>query len=287
MNTGVYGTVRASDVNPVYDVEIFYYYRPTRGSESTEFLGGYKTLDPSSCLMKANSEDGNTIVGWYNLKLPLDKFNTKGIYTVYVRPREYANVILSDVSSLAAYPDIRGIVFNLSTTPELSGIGDLTGYRVEYRETGDIRIITSCNYVEPINVSGNEVRYNITDSTSSLLFCTVTPSTANAFAPNSVPNIGRAGTSVVVINTKFNPVAIEIEMVDKDFDTISTMLEGDQVRDRDKGLLTTYDETKSIYQQYELYTLKDSLNHPLYDVKRKKDAPDMTQAWEKIIVKND
>ena len=64
MNTGVYGTVRASDVNPVYDVEIFYYYRPTRGSESTEFLGGYKTLDPSSCLMKANSDELNWLSSW-------------------------------------------------------------------------------------------------------------------------------------------------------------------------------------------------------------------------------
>ena len=299
MNTGVYGTVRAANINPGQDVEIFYYYKPTRGTDSVDFLNGYKQLDAETCLVQAKfndgvNENGTDLIGMFDLKLPLDKFSSKGIYTVYIRPKEYTDVLLSDVSTLYGFDDIKGIIINLSSNGQLAGISDLTGYRVEYideygnRDKDTARIITSCNYVEPINVNGNEVKYNIiSDTSSSLLFCTVTPSTANSFAPNSVPFIGTAGGRVVLINTKFNPTMLEIEMVEKDLDTISTMLEGDQVRDRDKGLLTTYDDTKSIYQQYELYTLKDKLNHPLYDVKRKKEVPDMTQAWEKIIVSND
>lgn len=295
MNTGVYGTVKAANIDIARDVEIFYHYKPTRGTESSDFVDGFKELDAKDCLVqsKVNGVENEDLIGMYNLRLPLDKFNAKGIYTIYIRPREYVGVKLADVSILSAYPDIRGIVIN-KLSEGLSSIPDFTGYRVEYidsdgnRDKDTVRIITSCNYVEPINVNNNEVRYNIVSDTSSdLVFCTVTPSTANSFAPNSIPYIGEAGTKIILTNTKFNPLMLEIEMVDKDIDTITTMLEGDQVRDRDRGLLTTYDENKSIYQQFELYTLKDKLNHALYDVKKKKDVPDMTQAWERIIINND
>lgn len=300
MNAGVYGTVRAANMVPREDAEMFYYYRPTRGTESSDFADGFKRLDVESCLVKSDCETDygtEALIGMYDLRLPLDKFNLKGIYTVYIRPREYT-VRISDVGVLASFPDIRGIVINTGDHPELSGI-DLTGYRVEYfdsngeRNSNITRIITSCNYAEPVlvTVTGSYpkvTRWNIvSDNSSSYVFCTVTPSTSNSFSPNAQPFIGTAGDDVILINTKFDPLMVEVEMVDNDMTTIATMLEGDQVRDRDHGLLTYYDENKAIYEQYELYTLKDSRNNPLYDVRKKKDVPDTTQAWENIVVPND
>ena len=38
-----------------------------------------------------------------------EKFNKKGFYTIYIRPKEISHTI-TDVSVLAAYPDVRGIV---------------------------------------------------------------------------------------------------------------------------------------------------------------------------------
>jgi hypothetical protein len=63
---------------------------------------------------------------------------------------------------------------------------------------------------------------------------------------------------------------IEVEMVDRDIETLSYMLEGDQLRNLDKGILTYFNDDKEIYQQFETFELKDALGNPLYHVKQKK-----------------
>ena len=57
---------------------------------------------------------------------------------------------------------------------------------------------------------------------------------------------------------------LEIEMVDHDADTLTTMLEGDQIRNRDKAIITTYNEDKEIYMQQDYYVIKSKLGNPLY-----------------------
>ena len=65
---------------------------------------------------------------------------------------------------------------------------------------------------------------------------------------------------------------IEIEMVDHDIDTVSTMLEGSQLRDIDNGLVTTFNSNNEIYAQHEHYTLKDEFtNKPVFEVKKNKE----------------
>ena len=285
----LYGTVRPSNININNDVEMFYYYRPTRGSDDENFSNGFKKLDNIN-LVQSKSED-DVLIGLFELRLPLDIFNKKGFYTVYLRPKEiFTNI--TDVSVLAAYPDVKGVVFNLGS-PEFEGITDLTGYRIDYfddngERTDVSRLITSCNNCEPVLVTISDsypkaTRYRLTDSSSNLVFCTVTPSTASSFKPDVAPFIGVPGGNVVVSNTKFDPKLIEIEMVEHDADTLTYMIEGDQVRDRDNAIITTYNDDHEIYKQQDYYTVKDELGNPLRDVKRNREYIDPDQSYDNTI----
>ena len=76
---------------------------------------------------------------------------------------------------------------------------------------------------------------------------------------------------------------MEIEMVTHDMDTLSYMLEGDQVNDRDNAIITTYNDNKEIYHQADYYTLKDKLGNPIYNIKKKRDIIDVEQEYDNII----
>ena len=289
MNTnGLYGTVRPAVLNPE-DVEIFYFYRPSRGTESEDFGDNFKKLDAEECLVPVSGESAGRLNGMFNLRLPLDKFNMKGFYTVYIRPKEIEATILN-VSTLVANPTVKGVIFD---TTEV-GIEDLTGYRIEYYDDNDnvtmARLITSCNYCEPQKVVVSDsyasvIRYSLTNNSSqyNIVFCTVTPSSASASRPNSIPSLGKRGQLVHLVNTKFDPMMLEIEMVEHDIETLTTMLEGDQIRDLDNGLITTYNDNKEIYKQHEYYTLKSENGTPLFDVKVKRDTIDPTQDYNNIV----
>ena len=280
----LYGTVRPSNIDVNNDIEMFYYYRPTRGSDDEDFSNGFKKLDNINLVQ--TKENGNNIIGLFELRLPLDIFNKKGIYTVYLRPKENT-VNIVDVSVLAAYPDVKGVVFNLS---DFGGVTNLTGYRIDYIDDNGVRtdtsrLITSCNRCEPVLVTISDsypkaTRYRLTDSSSNLVFCTVTPSTASSFKPDVAPFIGVPGGNVVVSNTKFDPKLIEIEMVDHDADTLTYMIEGDQVRDRDNAIITTFNDDHEIYKQQDYYTVKDELGNPLRDVKRNREYIDTDQSYD-------
>ena len=286
MSSGVFGTVRPAKLNPSRDVEILYYYAPSRGETSADF-NGYKRLDASECLVPANEENNeNTLInGLYKLRLPLDKFNRKGIYTLYIRPKEYETTI-TDVSVLAAYPDVKGVILNINSG-DLVGLDNLTGYRIEF-EDGTTRLIKSCNRCEPVIVNTGDgypksTRYNLTDGSSNIVFCTVSPSSSPTFRPNARPYIGEPGAKIKVINTLFTPQLYTIEMVTHDMDTLSYMLEGDQTNDRDNAIITTYNDKHEIYHQSDYYVLKDKLGKPLYNVRRKRENIDTNQDYDNII----
>lgn len=298
-STGVYGTTVPSLIKQ-NDVEIFYAYHETRNSDSVE-SSVFKKL-PSTILSNVlydgdeNSID-NVLEGLYNLKLPLQYFNRKGFYTVYIKPKEmYATI--ADVSSLTSYPNIRGIVVDSRQTgmdsdlsAKLNDNNALVGYRIIFiNDNGErenyYRLVTSNNRCEPVvqssNESGNKsytYRYN---ESSTLSFITLTPSTAPSFKENAAPFIGKPTQRVIFTNTLFEPIMLDIEMTDHDIDTISTMLEGSQLRDLDNGLVTTYDENNQIYSQSEHYTIKDTATgQPVFEVKkRRKDNIDYSQTLE-------
>lgn len=284
MSSGTFGSIRPAILDISKDVEIFYMYRPSRGETDKNF-SNFKELSPSECLVKTNGESNNSIIelnGLYTLRLPLDKFSEKGFYTLYIRPKEIKKQI-TDISVLATYPDIKGIVFNTNDLPT----NDLTGYRIEF-EDGTTRIIKSCNFCEAVIVNTGDgypkaTRYNLNVASQSLVFCTVTPSSSPTFKPNAKPYIGEPGAEIKLINTKFSPKLLEIEMVTHDMDTLSYMLEGDQVNDRDNAIITTYNDKHEIYHQSDYYVLKDSLGNPIYNVRKRRENIDTSQNYDNII----
>jgi hypothetical protein len=279
----MYGNIKPADIDINKDVEIFYHYRPSMNIDDSNFTN-YKQLD-TSYLSTCSVDGGTTISGLFNLRLPVDKFSKKGIYTIYIRPKEL-RVNLADVGVLAAYPDVRGIVFNSSVLSDFRSANSLVGYRVEYlnasgHKTGEYKIITSSNLVISTsynlgNVSDKSNKYYFSDS-GSLIFCTVTPSVASTYKPNYFPEIGSQDETVVLVNTKFNPIMLEIEMVEHDEESIGTFLTGDQLIDKENALITTFNGKGEIIQQAEYGVYKDEYGTPLFEFKQERDNIDFTQ----------
>ena len=260
MANGTYGIRKPANIFPE-EAQVFYHYRPTRGSEDVNFNDFQEIA--STEVLSNSTFDSAVLPGMYDLKLPLDKFGKKGIYTIYIKPKEYKARIL-DVSTLAgSYSSVRGIVIESNKLEGLdTGAGSLVGYRVEYENTASgarenfYRIITSNNYCVPVSqradsTIGNGVKYRLNNGETGggLMFCTLTPSTSMSFMANQMPTIGTVNQQIYLINTKFNPVMLEIEMVEYDESTIATMLEGAQIRDLDHGIITTFDKDGNIYHQ--------------------------------------
>lgn len=294
---GVYGTKIGSIVSPS-DIDIFYSYSPTRNSIDS-LNANFKRLE-SSLLSQAfieqsdnNYQYDNILEGLYNLKLPIEYFGKKGFYTIYIKPKEI-EAILSDVGVLSAFPDVKGLIIDTSkiTDNTLKNLlltnNSLVGYRVIYFDNGFqrenyYRIITSNHKCEPIvqnlgDTNQKSIRYRYNEN-SSLVFITVTPSMSTTYKPNALPYIGTASQKIAIVNTKFEPVMIEIEMVEHDIETVSTMLEGSQVRDLDNGLITTFNNDNEIYSQSEVYSLKDDYTkQPVFEIKKnKKNSIDFSQ----------
>lgn len=280
MANNTYGTVKQALFNPALDADIFYHYKPSRSSESSSFNGFKKIDNVAQVLSNAELEtpqigEDKKLPGMYTLRLPVSIFGEAGIYTVYITPKEIECSIL-DVGALGAYPDIRGIVIDTNTIDSsyqsLFSNDNLTGYRVEYFEYDSslgglarqeyFRIITSNGRCQPLSqnlTSGNTNSTGYTyNASGSLAFLTVTPSTAPSFKGNSVPYIGKPSQKIVIKNTKFDPVCLEIEVTNHDIETLSIMLEGEQIRNLENGRVTTYNFDGEIYKQFEFSTVKDN-----------------------------
>lgn len=284
----VYGTKRPANITSD-DVDIFYSYRPSRAEDSAEY-STFKKLDSKLLMNTSGKTDGSNVEvlpGMFDLRLPLDIFGNVGIYTIYIKPKEIRTTILH-ISTLAAYPDVRGLVLDTNGMPN----GSLVGYRIEYfNESGDreddFRIITSNNRCEPVaqvfnDATQNGVRYRFNDA-ASLMFCTITPSTSLSFNNNTLPNIGAVGQEIALINTKFNPLCIEVEMVENDAETIATMLNGDQIRDLEHATITTFNKNHEPFSQFSYYTSKNKLGKALYEVKVKEEATESSLDYDAIV----
>lgn len=284
-----YGSIRPSMVDINNDVEIFYHYRPTRNSVDETFTNFKKVADTTSMLSvckfedETNRESDLRLPGMYNLSLPVSIFGRVGFYTIYIRPKEIRARIM-DVGVLAAYNDINGIIIDMNEQEEQTGLfqnDSLNGYRIDYYEDDDgtlkrqdyYRIITGSNRCEPItqNLSSstsnsNGYRFN---PSGSLCFLTVTPNSSPSYKAGSNPFIGAPNQVIRISNTKFDPIMVEVEICRHDIETLSTAIDGNQIRSLDNGLVTTYNENGEIYSQKEFYSLKDNYTqNDRYEVKK-------------------
>lgn len=286
MSNGVYGLTVPANIT-ADDIDIFYSYSPSRNSDdmvNSEFEKlDSNLLTPTVLNTKVNSYD-TVVEGVHNLKLPLSKFNKKGFYNVFIKPKEIP-VVIQDVAPLISYPDVRGLVIDATSVPQqfqklFKTNNELVGYRVVYfNDNGEredfYRLVTSNNKVEPTiqnrsNDNQKAVRYRYNES-STLSFVTVTPSTSSTFKPNAIPFIGKPAQKCLFVNTKFEPILLELEMVTNDADTLATMIDGSQLRSLENGLITTYNDNNEIFSQHEAYTIKDQYTGtPIYEVRKNK-----------------
>lgn len=285
MAIGSYGTIRPSDVSPA-DVEIILNFTPTRDVTDQFIL---TTLDAPTILRPYFNNDetgGNNGVevlgGLYNLTLPAEQFNQLGFYTLYLRPAQIRTTI-TDCGVLSALPNVKGIIIDLSNIPAASlnkfVPQGLVGFRIEYLNNDGskipnfFRIVTSCFYCEPVvtnqvNTTQKAIRYRYVDGQSNLLFITLSPSSSPTNKPNATPFIGQPDQQIIISNTFFNPVTIDIEMVEYDISSLAIALYGNQTKSIDDGIYTIYDAQNNIYRQYNLYEIRDQFNALLYEVRQ-------------------
>jgi hypothetical protein len=285
MAIGSYGTIRPSDVSPE-DVDIIMNYTPSRDVTDQFVL---TKLDAQTILRPyfANSETGGNagvevLGGLYNLTLPANQFNALGIYTLYIRPAEIRTVI-SDCGVLSALPNVKGIIIDISDVPtqyqnKFVSQG-LVGFRVEYLNPDGskipnfFRVVTSSFFCEPVvtnevNTTQKAIRYRYVDGDSNLIFLTLSPSSSPTNKPNATPYIGQPDQDIIITNTFFNPVSVEIEMVEYDISSLAIALYGNQTKSIDDGIYTIYDANDNIYRQYNLYEIRDQFNALLYEVRQ-------------------
>lgn len=285
MAVGTYGNIRSADVSPE-DVEIILNYTPTR-DETDNFV--LTKLDAPSILQPyfnnnstGGSPDVEILGGLYNLRLPAEQFNALGIYTLFIRPAQIRTTIL-DCGVLSSLPNVKGIIIDLNAVPSEYRnkfvTQGLVGFRVEYlnddgtKVPNFFRLITSSFFCEPVvqnltNSSQKAVRYRYTESNTNLIFCTLTPSSAPTNKPNAVPYIGQPNQNIIVTNTFFNPITMDIEIVEHDISTLAISLYGNQTKSMEDGIYTIYDTDNNIYKQYNLYEIRDQFNELLYEVRQ-------------------
>lgn len=295
MAIGTYGIVRPSDVE-IGDIDMFYSFIPDRETPPSEMI----RLDPAEILTynelpedEQISGQENLLEGMYNMRLPGSIFNQLGIYTIYLRPAVSSTIIV-DCSVLSSLPSVKGIVLDGTVLPEnLRANNALQGYKIEYiNDDGTklrnvTRYVVTSNRVVPVSqnvgtTSQRAIRYRFDDS-GTLLFLQLTPSSSSDVKPNVQPFIGTPGQTILISNTNFSPVAVEVEMVENTLDTLADFVAGEQVKDVDNGILTYYDRNRNITRQFNLYEIKDDVsNVSLFEVKERRDNIDETQNFDDV-----
>jgi hypothetical protein len=299
--SGTYGTVRSADMSPE-DVDITVFYSPNRESvNSNVFKLDSQNLRP---INNPNNTTGGFEIfgGLYSLNLPVENFSSKGIYTIVFKPVEIRTRIV-DCGVLSAFPDIKGILFDASDSNLTDFIdkfenNNLVGYRIEYLTTSNLntnkkirnffKIVTSNNRAEPVNqnltnTNQKAIRYRFNDN-SSLVFCTVSPSSSSNVKPNILPFIGSPNQDVIITNTFFSPFVLEVELVEYDIESLAIGLFGNQTKSLEDGVYTLYNFNDDIYKQYNLFEIKDRFSgKPLFEIKENRlNNIDFTKGFDDI-----
>jgi hypothetical protein len=300
MATGTYGTIRPADVSPE-DVDVILHYTPSRDDTADFVLTKLQSAEVLRPYFNNNDTGGNPnelLGGLYNLVLPADRFNQLGIYTIYLRPAEIRTTI-TDCGVLAALPNVRGIIIDLNNVSIESRNKfvnqGLVGFRLEYLNNDGtkipnfFRIITSSFFCEPIvqnltNTSQRAIRYRYSENNTNLMFCTLSPSSAPTNKPSAIPYIGQPNQNIIITNTFFNPITLDIEIAEHDISTLALALYGNQTKSMEDGIYTIYDSNNNIYKQYNLFEIRDTFDELLYEVRQDRlDNIDFSKNFSTIV----
>jgi len=306
MGVGIVGINRSADVS-IEDIDMYYNYTPNRQTNNTDYIKlnsvellsyAYLPATDPNAIPVANpslAENTNVLEGLYNLRLPATIFNQLGIYTIYMKPKLILSTIV-DCGVLSSLPTINGIVIDLSTTQlpdNLKANNALQGFKIEYLNSdgtklrNTVRYVVTANKVVPVsenvgNTSQKAVRYRFDDS-GTLMFLQLTPSSSSDVKPNVLPFIGNIGGTILMSNTYFSPLVLEVELVQNTIDTLTNYVAGEQIKDVQNGILTYFDENRVIIKQDNLYEIKDDVtNVPLFEVKEQRTTIDETQNFDEV-----
>lgn len=282
MSVGIYGINKLADAN-YNDLDIFYCYSPNRETlGDTQFVPLFNSITNNE-FRKLTGADGG-----YRLRLPASVFNKLGFYLVLIRPKAFETTII-DCSFVVTSNDQeiqiskKGIVI-----PKLQfqGTGSLIGYQIEYFDDNGNkinnfhRIVTSSDLV---SISSNSSSSNpsaisyILDPNGTQLFLTLTPDEVSLISNDQKPDLGKAGQKIIISNTFFDPVMMEVEMVDQTIKTLSYGIFGNAVRDFSNGVFSIFDEVGNLYKQYNLLTVKSQFNQANLDIKEERTNINLNQ----------
>jgi hypothetical protein len=284
MAVGIYGAVKLADVD-FNDVDVLYAYSPNRESVGdTQFLPLFNSVTNNEFRKMLGGDGG------YKLRLPASIFNKLGFYMILIRPKTFQTQIV-DCSFVITNNDQeiqiskKGIVI-----PKLQfqSTGSLIGYQLEYFDDNENkiknfhRIITSSDLVS-VNPNNNTTNASSTtyvlDPTGNQLFITLTPDEASLITNEVSSDLGKAGQKILLSNTFFDPVMIEVEMVDQSIKTLSYGIYGQSTRDLETGVYSIFDENGNLYKQYTLLTQKKQFSDGNVDIKQERTQIDRTQTF--------
>lgn len=287
MAVGTYGSVKLADVD-FNDVDVLYAYSASRESlGDTQFQPMYNSVTNNEFRKMLGGDGG------YKLRLPASIFNRLGFYMILIRPKVFQTQIV-DCSFVVTNNDQeiqiskKGIVI-----PKLQfqSTGSLIGYQVEYFDDNGNkiknfhRIITSSDLVS-VNPNNNSTNASSTtyviNSNGNQIFITLTPDEASLITNEITSDLGKAGQQILLSNTFFDPVMIEVEMVDHSVKTLSYALYGQSTRDLETGVYSIFDENGNLYKQYTLLTNKKQFSDGEVDSKQERTNIDRTQTFFNI-----
>lgn len=287
MAVGIYGTKKLASVD-FNDVDILYAYSASREVVGDlQFQPMYGSITENELRKLAGSD------GAYKLRLPATIFNRLGFYTVILKPKTFQTQIV-DCSVVVTNTDTeiqiskKGIII-----PKLNfqDTGSLIGYRVEYIDENGIkiknfhRIITSSDLVSvSVNTQNNQPNNTtyVLNPNGNNLFLTVSPDESSLISNQQQPSLGSAGQQILISNTFFDPVMIEVEMVDQNIRTLGRILTGNSIRDNLSGRLSYFDEQGNLWKQYLMTTRKNQFGTGEIDIKRELSDLDFNQTFNDL-----
>lgn len=284
MAVGTYGAVKLADCD-FNDVDVLYAYSANRESlGDTQFLPLFNSVTNNEFRKMLGGDGG------YKLRLPASIFNRLGFYMILIRPKTFQTEIV-DCSFVITNNDQeiqiskKGIVI-----PKLQfqSTGSLIGYQLEYFDDNGNkiknfhRIITSSDLVS-VNPNNNTTNASSTtyvlDPNGNQLFITLTPDEVSLITNEVSVDLGKSGQQILLSNTFFDPVMIEVEMVDQSVKTLSYALYGQSTRDLETGVYSIFDESGNLYKQYTLLTRKKEFSNGNIDIKQERTQIDRTQTF--------
>lgn len=288
MSLGVFGSKKLADVAKD-DVDILYSFSP-----SQEAVGDLVLKPLFNNLTNADFQKLLGADGVYRMRLPAAIFKDLGFYTVLIKPKSFELQIQDCsfiVTTTVGQTQItkRGIVI---PNVRINGGASLVGYQVEYfNDNGQkirnfFKIVASSDLVSVstnTNTANPGQKAYVLDPNGASLFLTVTPDEGGTISSNQNTTIGKQGQIITISNTFFDPVVIEVEMVQEDIKTLSYGVFGNSTRDLETGIYTIFDENNKIYKQFNIGSTKKQTSNGILEYKEQRDNVNLNQTFGEIL----